>query len=195
LCEVCRPPSQIRPVLLLVAEGDLSAATACAERMRADWFGGMDAEHVPDIEVVGRSAHETLQRLTTRGVVARTSGDVRTLFSKTNGLTQPKLVPESGKAQAQALRREAFAAYRRARQQIAALAFDAARAPLEQTVLLLARAYALQRGLAEPQDVRQALDASFVGLWGDTLDALGELLQEGGSPVAVVRALMPKFGG
>jgi hypothetical protein len=92
-------------------------------------------------------------------------------------------------------RREALLAYRRARQSIAALAFDAAREPLGRAVLLLARAHALQRGLAEPQDVRQALGAAFAGLWGDTLAVLRELLEEGGSPVALTRGRMPQVGG
>ncbi|MDR2850135.1 MAG: DEAD/DEAH box helicase [Verrucomicrobiota bacterium] len=195
LCEVCRMPAQPRPVLVVVAEGDLPAASACAERVRADWFGTVEAGHVPVVELVGRFAYEGIKRLMARGVLARTAGAARTLYSKDGGLAQPLLAPNSGQAQAQVLRREALLAYRRARRLIAALAFDAARAPLEQAVLLLARASALQRGLAEPQDVRQALSAAYAGLWGDTLPVLGELLEENGSAVSVARILLPKFGG
>jgi hypothetical protein len=39
------------------------------------------------------------------------------------------------------------------------------------------------------------VSAEFAGLWGDTLPAIGELLESDGSPVAVSRALMTKFGG
>jgi superfamily II DNA or RNA helicase len=195
LCEVCRASPQARPVVLLVAEGDLLAAAACAERVRADWFGNVEAGHVPAVEAVGRSAHEAVKRLMARGVLARGAGDVRTLYSRGGGLAQMRLTPGSDKAQAQVLRREAWLAYRRARQLIAALSFDAASEPLEQAVLLLARASALQRGLAEPRDVRQALSAPYAGLWGDAWTVLVELFETGGSPVAVSRALMPKFGG
>jgi superfamily II DNA or RNA helicase len=194
-CEVCRPPSQPRPVLVVVVDGDPLAAAACAERVCADAFGNVEAGHVPAVEVVGRSAYEAVKRLVACGVLARPAGEARTLYSRRGGLAQPRLAPESGKAQAQALRREALLAYRRARQMIAALAFDAAREPLGQAVLLLARAYALHRGLDEPQNVRQALSAPFAGLWGDTLTGVGALLDPDGSPVAVSRALMPKFGG
>ncbi|HRR33055.1 MAG TPA: DEAD/DEAH box helicase [Kiritimatiellia bacterium] len=194
-CEICRPASQPRPVLWLVADGDLLSVAACAERVRADWFGNVDARQVPVVEVVGSAAYEAIKRLQARGVLARASGETRTLFSRADGLAQPRVAPESDKAQAQMLRREALLAYRRARQAIAALAFDAARKPLEQAVLLLARAYALHHGLAQPESVRQALSDAFAALWGDTRPVLGELLEEGGSPVAVSRALMPKFGG
>ncbi len=194
LCESCRPTSQLRPVLWLVADGDLLAVAACAERVRTDWFGSVDARQVPVLEVVGRAAYDAVTRLLARGVLARAGGETRLLYSRTGGLTQPRLAPESGKAQAQMLRREALLAYRRARHSIAALAFDAAREPLEQAVLLLARAYALHHGLGQPESVRQALAEGFSALWGDARPVLGELLEEGGSPVAVSRALMPKFG-
>jgi hypothetical protein len=46
----------------------------------------------------------------------------------------------------------------------------------------------------QPESVRQALSAILRAL-GRARPALGELLEEGGSPVAVSRALMPKFGG
>ena len=195
LCELSRPASQPRPVLWLVADGDLLSAAACAERVRADWFGNVDVRQVPVVEVVGCAAYEAVRRLLARGVLARAGGETRTLFSRADGLAQPRFAPESDKAQAQMLRREALLAYRRARQAIAALAFDAAREPLDQAVLLLARAYALHRRLDQPESVRQALSDDFAALWGDARPALGELLEEGGSPVAVSRALMPKFGG
>ena len=193
-CEVCRP-AQGRPVLLVVAEGDAPTASACAERVCAEWFGGGEQGDSPVVEVVGRAAYESVKRLVARGVLTRQEGSVRALYLRGAGLAQPQLTPDSAKAREQALKRQALAAYRRARQLVAALAFDAARQPLEQSVLLLARAYAAQKSLAEPQSVRQAVSADFAGLWGDTLPAIGELLESDGSPVAVSRALMTKFGG
>ncbi len=193
-CECCRPPSQSRPVMWLVADGDLLSVAACAERVCADWFGNVDKSQVPVVEVAGRAAHDAVKRLLARGVFARAGGETRTLYSRAGGLAQPRFAPESDKAQAQMLRREALLAYRRARQLIASLAFDAAREPLEQAVLLLARAYALHHGLAQPESVRQALSEDVSALWGDARPVLGELLEEGGSPVAVSRALIPKFG-
>lgn len=194
LCERVRPVSQPRPVLWVVAEGDLRAVTAYAERVRADWFGNVDAHHVPVVEVAGRAAYEALKRLLTHGVLEHAGGERRTLFSRAGGLAQPRLELGSDKAQAQVLRREALLAYRRARQLIAALAFDAAREPLEQAVLLLAQAFALHHGLDQPESVRQALADDYDAFWGDTRPVLDELLDEHGSPVAVSRALMPKFG-
>ena len=194
LCERVSPVSQPRPVLWAVAEGDLRAVTAYAERVRADWFGNVDARHVPVVEVAGRAAYEALKRLLTHGVLTHADGERRTLFSRAGGLAQPRLELGSDKAQVQVLRREALLAYRRARQLIAALAFDAAREPLEQAVLLLAQAFALHRGLDKPESVRQALADDYDALWGDTRPVLDELLDEHGSPVAVSRALMPKFG-
>ncbi len=194
LCERVSPVSQPRPVLWVVAEGDLRAVTAYAERVRADWFGNVDARHVPVVEVAGRAAYEALKRLLTHGVLTHAGGERRTLFSRAGGLAQPRLELGSDKAQAQVLRREALLAYRRARQLIAALAFDAAREPLEQAVLLLAQAFALHRGLDKPESVCQALADDYDALWGDTRPVLDELLEESGSPVAVSRALMPKFG-
>ena len=194
LCERVSPVSQPRPVLWVVAEGDLRAVTAYAERVRADWFGNVDARHVPVVEVAGRAAYEALKRLLTHGVLAHADGERRTLFSRAGGLAQPRLELGSDKAQAQVLRREALLTYRRARQLIASLAFDAAREPLEQAVLLLAQAFALHRGLDKPESMRQALADDYDALWGDTRPVLDELLEESGSPVAVSRALMPKFG-
>ncbi len=193
-CEACQP-EQGRPVLLLVAEGDLMAASACAGRVCADWFGGLEPRHVPVVEVVGRSAHEAVKRLLARGVLMRTEHAVRTLYRRGEGLAQPKLAADSEKAQALTLRRQAAEAFRRARQLVAALSFDAARQPLEQSIVLLARAYAAQKKMAEPQNVRQALSGAFAGLWGDTLPAVAGLLESDGSPVTVSRALMTKFGG
>lgn len=193
-CEV-RQSLQGRPVLLLVAEGDTVSATACAERVWADWFGIEAHGRAPVLEVVGRATHEALRRLVARGVLAEPENTIRRLFTAERGLAQPRLAPESDKARVLELRRQAALAYRRARQLLASLSFDAARQPLEESVVLLGRAYAVQRRLAEPQDVRQAVSEPFAGLWGDTLAVLGELLASDGSPVAVSRALMTKFGG
>ncbi len=193
-CDLCQP-AQGRPVLLVTAEGDTSAAWACAERVCADWFGGGEERHAPVVEVVGRAAHEAVKRLVARGVLTRVEGASRSLYRKEEGLAQPKLAPDSEKARLLALRRQAVDAYRRARQLVAALSFDAARQPLEQAVILLAHAYALQKKMAEPQSVRQAVSAEFAGLWGDTLPVMEELLESDGSTVAVSRALMTKFGG
>ena len=136
-----------------------------------------------------------MKRLVARGVLAEPGDTVRSLYQRGRGLAQPRPAPDSEKARSVELRRQAAVAYRRARQLVASLSFDAARQPLEEAVVLLARAYAVRRRLAEPQDVRQATSAAFTGLWGDTLPALGELLASDGSPVAVSRALMTHFGG
>jgi len=196
-CELCQP-AEGRPVLLVVAEGDASATAGCAEQVCADWFADGDGgqRQAPAVEVVGRAAYEALKRLVARGVLSREEDGVRTLYRRGEGLAQPKLAPDGAKARALRLRRQAADAYREARKQVAALSFDAARQPLEQAVMLLARAYAVQKRMAEPQNVRQAVSAAFAGLWGDTLPVLGkELLEKDGSPVAVSRALMTKFGG
>ncbi len=193
-CEA-RRSAQGRPVLLLVAEGDTVSAAACAERVWADWFGGEERGRAPAVEVVGRATHEALSRLVARGVLSAPENAVRTLYASGRGLAPPLPAPDSDRARVLELRRQAATAYRRARQLLAGLAFDAARQPLEESVVLLARAYALPRRLAEPQDVRQAVSEAFAGLWGDTLPVLAELLTSDGSPVAVSRALMTKFGG
>lgn len=194
LCELWQP-AQGRPVLLVVAEGDTLAVSACVERVCADWLRGSDRQPAPAVEVVGRAAHETVKRLVSRGVLAQDGEAVRTLYRKAEGLAPPKLAPDSTQGRILALRRQAAEAFRLARQRVAALSFDAARQPLEQAVLLLARAYAVQKGMAEPQNIRQAVSTAYAGLWGDALPVLGELLQKDGSPVAVSRVLMPKFGG
>ena len=191
-CEVRQTP-QGRPVLLLVAEGDLASAAGYAARVCAEWFGKDARGHAPAVEVVGRATHEALKRLIARGVLSEPECSVRTLYASGSGLAPSNLAPDSEKARVQALRRQAAAAYLRARQLVASLSFDAARQPLEEAVILLARAYAVQRRLAEPQDVRQAVSETFAGLWGDTLPVLEELLASDGSPVAVARALGTKF--
>ncbi len=192
-CEM-RRTSQGAPVLLLVAEGDPAAAASCAERIRDDWFGIEKGGSTPTVEVVGRATHEALRRLVDRGVLTEPEGSARVLYAAGLGLAQPRLAPDSEQARVLELRRQAAAAFRRARQLVASLSFEAARQPLEESVVLLARAYAVQRRLAEPQEVRQAVSETFEGLWGDTLPVLGELLSADGSPVAVARALGTKFG-
>ena len=146
------------------------------------------------MEVVGRATHEALKRLISRGVLSEPESTVRTLYVSGRGLAQPRLAPDSEKARVLELRRRAEMACRRARQLVASLSFDAARQPLEESVVLLARAYAMRRRLAEPQDVRQAVSETFTGLWGDTLQVIRQLLTSDGSPVAVARALGTKFG-
>ena len=193
-CEM-RRAGQGQPVLLLVAEGDLCAAAACAERVCAEWFGFEERGRVPVVEVVGRATYDTVKRLLERGVLTEPADTVRPLYLRGRGLAQPKLAPDSDKARALELRRRAALAYRRARQLLASLSFEAARQPLEESVVLLAQAYAAQRRLGEPQSVRQAVSAAFTGLWGDTLPVVTQLLESDGSPVAVSRALMTKFGG
>jgi len=110
------------------------------------------------------------------------------------GLSQPKLATDDGASRVFELRRRAAMAFRRARQLVASLSFDAARRPLEDSVMLLACAYAAQRGLAEPRDVKQAIGDVFAELWGDTQPVLVQLLDSDGSPVSVVRALTTQFG-
>ena len=194
LCEVCLP-AQGCPVLLVVAEGDALAASECAERVCADWFGGRAQKLAPVVDVVGRAAYETLKRLMARGVLTRPEGSMRTLYRRGDGLASPHFAGGGQQARVLALRQQAAEAFRRARQLLAELSFDGARLPLEQAVLLLARAFAVQKGLAEPVTVRQAVSATYSGLWNDILPVLGELLDADGSPVAVSRALMTKFGG
>ena len=193
LCEVWQTP-QGRPVLLLVAEGDVAEAAACAERVRSEWFGSEERGRDPIVEVVGRATHEALKRLVARGVLNEPENTVRTLYMSGRGLAQPRLAPDSEKAQVLELRQQAKAAYRRAKQLVASLSFDEARQPLDESVVLLARAYALRRRFAEPQDVRQAVSEAFAGLWGDTLQVVRQLLASDGSPVAVARALDTKLG-
>ena len=192
-CEVRQTP-QGRPVLLVVAEGDIASAAACAERACAEWFGAEEGGRAPVVEVVGRATHEALKRLVARGVLSEPENTVRTLYAAGRGLAQPRLAPDSERAQVLELRRQAKAAYRRAKQLVASLSFDEARQPLEESVVLLARSHAVRRRLAEPQDVRQAVSGPFAGLWGDTLPAVEELLASDGSPVSVARALGTKFG-
>lgn len=193
-CEV-RQTSHGRPLMLLVIEGDARSSTACAERVCAEWFGGEENGRVPGVEVMGRATYDALKRLVAQGVLSQPENTVRALYSSGRGLAMPRLAPDSDKARMLVFRREAAMVFRRARQLLASLSFDAARQPLEESVILLARAYALQLHLAEPQDVRQAMSGPFVGLWGDTLPVLVELLSSDYSPVAVSRALMTKFGG
>lgn len=190
-----RRPPQGRPVLVAVAEGDLAAATAAAERVWGEWFGAGEQGDAPVVEVLGRAAGEALKRLLMRGVLSEAGEGSRTLFEAGRGLAEPRLAPDSVKGRAQLLRRQAGLAFRRARQLLAGLSFDEAKAPLGEAVVLLARAYAVQRHWAEPQDVGQAVAAAFAPLWGDSLSTVRELLERDGSPVAVSRALMPRFGG
>jgi len=193
-CEMCLS-AHGGVVLLVVVEGDTQAVSVCAERICSDWLGDPSQGLRPVVDVVGRHEYETVNRLVVRGVLTWGQGTVRTLYRRGDGLASPKLAVDGEKARVQTLRRQALEAYRQARQLLASLAFDAARQPLERAVVALACAHAVQKKMAEPQNVSQALAAPFTGLWGDTLPVLGELLERDGSPVAVSRALMPRFGG
>ncbi len=179
-------------VLLLVVEGDLRSAAACADQVAADWFG--KHPRVPLIEVVTHATYDAMNRLVGQGVLSVPPCAVRTLFLRGRGLDQPQLLPGSAQAREAELRRQAAQAYRKASHLVSRLAFDAARQPLEESVLLLAKAYAVQRQLAEPQNMRQALSEAYSGLWGDIRAVLQELLECEGSQVAVARVLMTKFG-
>lgn len=193
-CEM-RPDARGRGVLLLVVGGDAESAAACARRVCADWFAGEGAGAAPAVEVMDAGAHEAVRRMVARGLLTEPGGAGRVLYAAGRGLAQPKIVEAGGTVSVQALRRQAALAFRRARQAVAGLAFEQARQPLEQSALLLARAFAAQRRMPEPQDVRQAVSEPFAALWGDTLPVVRELLASDGSAVAVVRALGTKFGG
>jgi superfamily II DNA or RNA helicase len=182
-----------RSAFLLAVEGDPASAVACAERAGAEWLN--DGTHgAPQVEVVGRATYDALKRMVAHGVLSEPGKAVRTLYAAERGLAQPRLAPDSEQARTQELRERAAAAFRRARQLIARLSFDAARQPLEESVVALAGAYAVSHRQIAPQDVRQAFSGTFAGLWGDTLPVLAQLLEHDGSPVAVARALSTKIG-
>lgn len=193
VCEVCQS-AKGAPVLVVVVEGDLLNVREDIAKTDADWFGGGRKPHMPVVEVVDRAAYETAQRLVACGVFLREDGSARRLYRRGDGLSQPKLAADSEKARVLTARRQALEAYRQARRFLGALSFDAARQPLEQAVVGLARAYALQNRLPEPRTAGEAVSAAFAGLWGDTLSGVLEILDSEGSPVAVSRALMTKFG-
>ncbi|MDD4016378.1 MAG: DEAD/DEAH box helicase [Kiritimatiellae bacterium] len=190
-CEMRKTEAGAQAVLL-VLEGDLRSAAACAEQIGADWFG--KHPRVPLIEVVTQATYDAMNRLVGQGFLSVPQCAVRTLFLRGRGLDQPQLLPGSAQAREAELRLQAAQAYRKARRLVSRLAFDASRQPLEESVVLLARAYAVQRHLAEPQNVRQALSDAYIGLWGDIRAVLQELLECEGSQVAVARVLMTKFG-
>ncbi len=193
-CEA-RPDARGRLALLVVADGDIERAAACARRVCADWFAGAGKDGTPAVEALDSEAYEAVKRLVAHGLLAEPGGGARTLYAAGRGLAQPSVAPEGGASHAQTLRRLAQQAFRRARQAVAGLAFEQARRPLEESAVLLARAFAAQRRLPEPQDVGQAVSEPYASLWGDTLPAMRELLLGDGSVMAVVRALGTKFGG
>lgn len=192
-CEVRQTAKGRSVVLLVVAEGETASATSVAKQVSAEWFAGEEHD-VPAVEVVARTTYDVLRRLVSQGALLEPDGAVRVLYVRGRGLAQPKLSPDDGMSRVFALRRRAAMAFRRARQLVTSLSFDAAREPLEESVMLLACAYAVQHGLAEPQDVKQAIAETFAGVWGDTRPVLAQLLDSDGSPVSVVRALTTKFG-
>jgi len=191
-CDVCQA-EQAKPVFLLVTDGAAQPALACAEKAATDWFSGSSL--VPSVEVVDRATHDAMKRLVGRGLLREPLCVMRTLYLRGRGLSQPRLSPDSAIARAAELRREASRAFQRARQLVTRLSFDAARQPLEESVMLLARAYAVQHQQEEPHDVRQAFSEPFAGLWGELRSGLSELLEGDGSAVAVSRLLMTRFGG
>jgi hypothetical protein len=195
-CEYCQPPQE-HPVLLLVTEGDTVAAAACAERICSDWFGKCAGMLTPIVETIPPATYSAIKRLLSAGLLAPGSADSRVLYRRDGGgLSEPRVAPDSGKARVQALRRQAVALYRQARQEISGLVFDQARQPLIDTVVALAKAYAIEQDIEEPENLRQALEPRFGILWGDALPILtNELLAQDGSPVLASRILMPFFGG
>jgi len=189
-CE-SRQTVQGKTALLIVVEGTCETAENLAERAAADWL--VRRGETPQIELVGASAYLALKRLVSRGVLAEPQNAVRVLYAKDCGLARPHMPSDGRPARVAALRERAAQAFQRARENVARLSFDAARTPLEESVLSLAQAYAAQRGLPEPQNVRQAFAGAFDRLWGDTRPALVQLLESDGSPVTVARALSTKF--
>ena len=179
-------------VFLLAAEGSLRVASLVADRLAADWFAR--AATGPVLEVVAPGTCDVLRRLVDKGWVRVPQPGARTLYQRGQGLSRPKLTPDDGQARILELREQAKQAFRQARRLMRQLAFDAAREPLESSMVLLARAFARQRRIAEPQHARQTLTEPYAGLWGDLLPVLREGFQES-SPVALSRALMAKFGG
>ncbi|MBO4286673.1 MAG: hypothetical protein J5985_00725, partial [Kiritimatiellae bacterium] len=111
------------------------------------------------------------------------------------GIGVPKLAPESDKARALSLRRQAAAVYGKARRAIAALAFDTAGQPLCEAVLLLARAWAIEHKTPEPRTAREAVGERFSALWGGSAELLADLAEPETDPVVIARCLMPFFGG
>ncbi|MBR4172600.1 MAG: DEAD/DEAH box helicase [Kiritimatiellae bacterium] len=195
-CEYYQP-ERANPVLLVVTSGKENKRTvdACAERIRADWFGACRGERAPIVETISQDAYEAMKRLVTTGVLfpARTTG--RTLFLREIGLGKPKLKPESDRERVQTFRRKAAMAYRQARRCLTSLAFDDAREPLCETITLLAKAWAIEKKQPEPQTARDALSDRFASLWTESLEILREILQPESDPVSVARILTPFFGG
>jgi hypothetical protein len=180
-----------KPAVLLAVDGGAAEALSCAERAATEWFGRGGGE--PAVEVVDAAAYEAIRRVVAHGLLAEPGGATRVLFARNRGLARPLLAGDETRVKAAELRARAAKAFQRARQCVARLAFDAAHAPLEEAVVCLARTYAVQRGLPEPQDVRQAVSAAFEGLWGDTRPIVTQLLESDGSPVSVTRALSTRF--
>ncbi|HOE61222.1 MAG TPA: DEAD/DEAH box helicase [Kiritimatiellia bacterium] len=181
-----------RPVFLLAAEGPLRVANLIADRLAADWFAHVAAG--PVLEVVAPGVSDVLRRFMDKGWLRMPHPvGARTLYQRGQGLSRPRMMPDDEQARILELREQAGQAFRQARRLMRQLAFDAARAPLELSMVLLARAFARQHRLAEPRHARQTLTEPYAELWGDLLPVLREGLQEN-SPVALSRALMAKFG-
>ena len=188
-------PAPGKTVLLVVAEGNVKTVETVAAQVRSDWFGARGGSAAPALEVLSPEAYEALKRLLTAGVIQPSRASGRTLYTRETGIGVPKLAPESDKARALSLRRQAAAVYGKARRAIAALAFDTAGQPLCEAVLLLARAWALEHKTPEPRTVQEAVGERFSALWGGSAELLANLAEPGTDPVVIARCLMPFFGG
>ena len=195
ICESIQPKERA-PTLLLVVEGDLALAGAGLDRLRSEWFGSCVGMRQPDVRLLSPEGYAVLKHLLAERVFLLNAPGTRLLYRREGGFDEVKSSAEGGKALVQSLRRRAVAVYRKARRLIAGLSFDQAREPISDALILLARAYAVEKDLVEPLDVTESLETRFAPLWGDAYEVLiREVLAQDGSPALASRVLAPFFGG
>jgi superfamily II DNA or RNA helicase len=179
-CEERFPREGERSVLYVVVDRDAAAHQAPLASLHQEYFADQGPELTPQLEVIDRATHETIQRLIDAGLIARTSRAIRPL----DGTDQPVPAPlnETERAQLEAHQAQADRQLNIARLLAEGQFVDESRGAILVALLSRARARAVENRLPVPTTVEEALQPPLAHLWGASLPVLRAYLTDATSP-------------
>jgi superfamily II DNA/RNA helicase len=192
-CEERYPLECSHSVLVAVVDADADLWREKLMALHKEVFA--DGHSDSRIEVIDRSTDEALKRMIVAGLIAPATRAIRPLYSRDGDSPAAISLSENEKQKALAYRQKSSRKVKMALLLEGGGLIEEAREATLETILLLARAFAVENRVPEPAELNEALQAPLSLYWGDVLPAISEFAVTASSPPTQVVKTLQKIAG
>jgi hypothetical protein len=194
-CEERYPLEGSHPVLVAVVDADAALWREKLIALHKEVFTNGHSDPLSRIEVIDRDTDEALKRMIAAGVIAPATRAIRPLYFREGDA--PALTPlsESEKQRALDYRQKSSRKLKMALLLDGGGLNEEAREVTLETIVLLARALAVENRVPEPAELNEALQMPLSLYWGEVLPTVSEFAAAPSSPATQVVQKLQKMAG